>query len=973
MKKIYLLAFLFLGLKVGAQVTITATGATPGPTIYTTLKSAFDAINIGTHTGQISLTITTGTVETATAQLNATGTGGASYTGISIAPASAGITVSANLAASMITFNGASNVLINGGNNLTFLNSNTGGNTVTFSNDATKVAIKNTTIKGACTLGTAGVVTFTATGVITGNDNNTLDGCNIDGMSTALLCLYSVGTTTSPTLENSGDTLRNCNFYDNNQTTGSTYGVYLSSGNTDWSITGNSIYQTVPRTSAVQGLFYGLVALPAYTSDEHTISGNFIGGNSPGAAGSFSISSSTVVIGFIGMDVETGGPTNVVQNNTISNVVISYNAAAGSFSDAGIFAFIGGYNGTSTISGNTLSNLNFTNNGGTMLFQGIQANARVTAAGTVTPTFTITNNVITGITVTSAGLPLAQVYGLRLETSSSASLTTTSTSNPLFTVTGNNLNNITLAAPGTSSFIRGIANVATQGGSGATLSTSLLYPKVNISSNLINTFTSNSILESPSSGTVEGIHFTGSTGGAGNTTDIQVISQNTITGLSSTQNTDIAASVIGIEGTNGIYNITRNKVYDLRNAALGVTKQPNVMGIDMRASLGTSNITNNFIALGRLQTANVQFFGILNNFSASFPINVYFNSVLITGTGAGTNTRNSVAFMRGAESFLTTTNVATTINYKDNLFINTRTGGTGSNLAIANLYTTVPVNFTGNYNDLYSSNAATIGLWGTTVLDFPTWKTTSGQDANSVSSNVTFQSPSSGDLHLAPPSYSDNNLRGVVIPGLTTDFDGNQRSPNAPYMGASEGFSPLPIAIEYFSGVKQNNANLLNWKANCLTTSVTFDIQKSADSRNFTSIGNFQATHDRCDQPFNFADNNPFNGINYYRLKKTEIDGQISYSIIVAILNKESGFDIVGLLPNIVRNTALLNVTSVKATNMQIVISDAQGRLVQQQSVGVLSGSNAITLNFSKLGAGAYQLTGYTTDGFVKTIRFVKQ
>ena len=132
--------------------------------------------------------------------------------------------------------------------------------------------------------------------------------------------------------------------------------------------------------------------------------------------------------------------------------------------------------------------------------------------------------------------------------------------------------------------------------------------------------------------------------------------------------------------------------------------------------------------------------------------------------------------------------------------------------------------------------------------------------------------------------------------------------------------------------------NVCNWKTNCFNTSVSFDIQKRADGRTFKSIGNISATRDSCDQPFNFTDNSPFSGTNYYRLKKTEIDGQVSYSVLIAIINKESGFEIVGLMPNVVRSNAVLNVTAAKITTMQIMVSDIQGRIMQQQTIKIAAG-----------------------------------
>src|SRR5580765_5941817 len=57
-----------------AQVSVTATAGTLGPTAYATLKDAFDAINLGTHQNAIAISITGDTAETATAVLNASGT-----------------------------------------------------------------------------------------------------------------------------------------------------------------------------------------------------------------------------------------------------------------------------------------------------------------------------------------------------------------------------------------------------------------------------------------------------------------------------------------------------------------------------------------------------------------------------------------------------------------------------------------------------------------------------------------------------------------------------------------------------------------------------------------------------------------------------------------------------------------------------------------------------------------------------------
>src|SRR5205085_2039933 len=108
---------------------------------YTTVKLAFDAINAGTHTGAIVVSINANTTEgTTPATLNSSGAGSASYTSILIRPTADGLTVSGNPATGfgVIQLNGADNVTLDGDNpntggtnrNLTIQNTNT--NTITF-------------------------------------------------------------------------------------------------------------------------------------------------------------------------------------------------------------------------------------------------------------------------------------------------------------------------------------------------------------------------------------------------------------------------------------------------------------------------------------------------------------------------------------------------------------------------------------------------------------------------------------------------------------------------------------------------------------------------------------------------------------------------------------------------------------------------------------------------------------------------
>ncbi len=116
MKKQITLFCFILFLSFAINVTAQNVNVNPGAGTYPTLKDAFDAINAGTHTGAVTVDIALSTVETATAALNASGTGAANYTSIVITTSNgSGVTVQGTLsAAAIIRLIGADFVTIDG-------------------------------------------------------------------------------------------------------------------------------------------------------------------------------------------------------------------------------------------------------------------------------------------------------------------------------------------------------------------------------------------------------------------------------------------------------------------------------------------------------------------------------------------------------------------------------------------------------------------------------------------------------------------------------------------------------------------------------------------------------------------------------------------------------------------------------------------------------------------------------------------
>jgi hypothetical protein len=194
---------------------------------------------------------------------------------------------------------------------------------------------------------------------------------------------------------------------------------------------------------------------------------------------------------------------------------------------------------------------------------------------------------------------------------------------------------------------------------------------------------------------------------------------------------------------------------------------------------------------------------------------------------------------------------------------------------------------------------------------------------------------------------------------------------NYPYMV----INTAPVKIQYLRGTKQNAYNNITWKVDCINTSgAVLTLERSTDGRNFTPVYSINTDAAQCAQPFGYRDENFMaSSINYYRLKMQDNESAVSYSQVIAIINKESGFVLLGVSPTILHNELLsLNVSSSKSMKIIVSLTDATGRSLQKTNFSLESGSNQCRLDVSKLSPGTYNLSIVSSEGEIKSARFVK-
>lgn len=182
-----------------------------------------------------------------------------------------------------------------------------------------------------------------------------------------------------------------------------------------------------------------------------------------------------------------------------------------------------------------------------------------------------------------------------------------------------------------------------------------------------------------------------------------------------------------------------------------------------------------------------------------------------------------------------------------------------------------------------------------------------------------------------------------------------------------------PVRLSSFNATSLANNNIkLNWKVICFLEFANFQVQRSTDGINYTTINMFQSDRLRCKQPFDYEDQN-IGGKIYYRVSVGDKDGRFSTSKIVVLTGKTKPFELISLSPSIITSNTQLNVSSAIADKAQILITNFQGIVVKRISTTLNTGTNYINIDANNLAKGCYNITISNSSSNIISTRFIKQ
>ncbi len=417
-------------------------------------------------------------------------------------------------------------------------------------------------------------------------------------------------------------------------------------------------------------------------------------------------------------------------------------------------------------------------------------------------------------------------------------------------------------------------------------------------------------------------------------------------------------------GFSSVYN---NLIADITHGDGGTL--PSIEG--MRLKLGTHSVYHNTIALG-------------------------YGTIL---TGSGTNF--------GAAGMVYQSNT-TSLDARNNiLYVNATPLGNGTVSAmqrVTGTSGTAPSNFaaTSNYNVYYTPNSSNCYLYSenTTVSspivngynstndpdfnrpnacsNYKTFMTTANED-----STYTEISPFIGSGSIINKYHLQNGMTsfcesgGQLLASVTNDYvsavRGNASSLNRPDIGFREftgtkqtpiPCTPLPIEIFHLEVINGDSNVELKWITQNEINNDYFTIEKSNDLLYWNRIGIKEGAGTIVATiAYNFLDDSQIAGLNYYRIKQTDYNGEFSYSNIVWTEIKESASFKIYPIPS---NDYITVNTNNSAISFEYKIFDLTGNLVQ-------TGSAESSISLLELPSGIYLLEIYYHSGIIEKCKIIKE
>lgn len=170
----------------------------------------------------------------------------------------------------------------------------------------------------------------------------------------------------------------------------------------------------------------------------------------------------------------------------------------------------------------------------------------------------------------------------------------------------------------------------------------------------------------------------------------------------------------------------------------------------------------------------------------------------------------------------------------------------------------------------------------------------------------------------------------------------------------------LPVELASFAGKAEKTGILLEWETASEHNNAFFTLERSADAVHFEALVQIPgAISSSQPKRYSHFDSSPLPGVNYYRLRQTDLDGSVSFPGMIAVSFGEAQAADVQVFPNPVdAEMVYVQAESVESgTQIELLLTDLSGKLIRRQLEEV--GSSLSEFQLSGVPSGSYWLFVY--------------
>jgi hypothetical protein len=199
--------------------------------------------------------------------------------------------------------------------------------------------------------------------------------------------------------------------------------------------------------------------------------------------------------------------------------------------------------------------------------------------------------------------------------------------------------------------------------------------------------------------------------------------------------------------------------------------------------------------------------------------------------------------------------------------------------------------------------------------------------------------------------YQQSNYPADDIAEVARPYVGNTYADE----GAYEGPDPVLalFLLDFTATAAGSHTVELNWDVSDVSQISQFQVQRSADGVNYSTIDVVDAIAGQTS--YSYADGNAAGTVLYYRLAITHLGGELEYSPVVVVAFMPSVQ--LSVWPSVsAQATRTLFIHSPEPTTAAVVLSDGSGHLLWRMNAVLGQGDNYLSLDLGGVPAGAYYL-----------------